>query len=40
MMIIDSLYQNSKKECCMPLKRRAKKGTFGERVKVISVDAL
>lgn len=33
MMIIDSLYQTSKERCCMPLKRRAKKGTFGERVK-------
>lgn len=33
MMIIDSLNQTSKKGCCMPLKRRAKKGTFGERVK-------
>ena len=33
MMIIDLVKQNSEKECCMPLKRRAKKGTFGERVK-------
>lgn len=33
MMIIDSLKQTSKERCCMPLKRRAKKGTFGERVK-------
>ncbi len=33
MMIIDSVEQNSKKGCFMPLKRKSPKGTFGERVR-------